>query len=361
VRQQNALERLLERKIRLLMELQEHRIVYVAPPPAFDPRPAPTGGANPSRDPALSRGKRVARDGAFTNRRGSGEGSLASYPSPTQKAENSGNELNDLLQSNGLTPNDPSKRTVPSAQNETHRRRGGPCGRPCGPNPARVAGTEAGRVPQPQADRVPLCADSAPKTEYSRNELHDLLQSKGLTQNDPSKRTVPSAQNETHRRRGGPCGRPCGLDPARVAGTEAGRVPQPRADRIPLCASPAPKTENSWNELHDLLQSKGLTKNDPSKRTGHSAQNEPVRAHLCASGHGSRSRRVRSGSADRRVCGPRFFVEGGIRKLMMSYGVEDPRTSKPALPRRVWIWGSVRLPHQPFSTTPALGAPPLLI
>ena len=32
VRQQNALERLLERKIRLLMDLQKHRILYGAPP-----------------------------------------------------------------------------------------------------------------------------------------------------------------------------------------------------------------------------------------------------------------------------------------------------------------------------------------
>jgi hypothetical protein len=27
----------------------------------------------------------------------------------------------------------------------------------------------------------------------------------------------------------------------------------------------------------------------------------------------------------------------------------------------LWIWGMVCLPHRPFSTTPALGAPPLLI
>ena len=28
---------------------------------------------------------------------------------------------------------------------------------------------------------------------------------------------------------------------------------------------------------------------------------------------------------------------------------------------RLWIWGIVCSPHQPFSTTPALGEPPLLI
>ena len=41
VRQQNALERLLERKIRLLMDLQEHRILYGAPAPGIQPAPTP--------------------------------------------------------------------------------------------------------------------------------------------------------------------------------------------------------------------------------------------------------------------------------------------------------------------------------
>jgi hypothetical protein len=108
VRQQNALERLLERKIRLLMELQEHRTCSAPRHPGRHParpcRVAPTQRViQPSPE------GRVARDGAFSSRRGSGEGSLASYPRPTQKAENSGNELSDLLQSNGLTPSDPSK------------------------------------------------------------------------------------------------------------------------------------------------------------------------------------------------------------------------------------------------------------
>jgi hypothetical protein len=165
VRQQNALERLLERKIRLLMELQEHRIVCVAPPPGFDPTPPPIedegpnsdepinsgnelddllqsqgltqndplkrtgplqqnepqGDANQTEEPALSPGERVGRDGAFTSRRGSGEGSLHCCTHPPQHTENSGNELNDLLQSQDLTPNDPSKRTGPSALDEPPR------------------------------------------------------------------------------------------------------------------------------------------------------------------------------------------------------------------------------------------------
>ena len=57
---------------------------------------------------------------------------------------------------------------------------------------------------------------------------------------------------------------------------------------------PAQNTENSRNELHDLLQSKGLTTNDPSKRTGHSAQNERVSAHLCVLDHRRRSGRAPS-------------------------------------------------------------------
>ena len=65
VRQQNALDRLLERKIRLLMDLQEHRILYGAPAPGIQPAPTPQGGAPrprdpaPQRDTALSQGERV--------------------------------------------------------------------------------------------------------------------------------------------------------------------------------------------------------------------------------------------------------------------------------------------------------------
>ena len=118
VRQQNALDRLLERKIRLLMDLQEHRILYGAPAPGIQPAPTPHGGAPRPRDPALSRGERVARDGAFTSRRGSGEGSLHCHTHPAQNTENSGNELHDLLQSKALTTNGPSKRTVSDAPNE---------------------------------------------------------------------------------------------------------------------------------------------------------------------------------------------------------------------------------------------------
>jgi len=84
VRQQNALDRLLERKICLLMELQEHRIVYVVPPPASDRRPTPP------------------EDGGVHS----------------EEAMNSRNELDDLLQAQGLTPDDPSKRTISEARNE---------------------------------------------------------------------------------------------------------------------------------------------------------------------------------------------------------------------------------------------------
>ena len=105
VRQQNALERLLERKIRLLMDVQKQRIMYGAPAPDIQPAPTPQGGAPRPRDPALSRGERVARDGAFTSRRGSGEGSLHCHTQPAQNTENSGNELNDLLQTHNLARN----------------------------------------------------------------------------------------------------------------------------------------------------------------------------------------------------------------------------------------------------------------
>ena len=121
---QNGLDRLLERKIRLLMDLQEHRILYGAPAPGVQPAPTPQGGAPrprdpaPQRDTALSRGERVARDGAFTSRRGSGEGSLHCHTHLPQNANNSGNELHDVLQAKALTTNAPSKRTVSEAPNE---------------------------------------------------------------------------------------------------------------------------------------------------------------------------------------------------------------------------------------------------
>ena len=77
-----------------------------------------TNSCPPLRDTSLSRGERVARDGAFSSRRGSGEGSLHCHTHPAQNTNNSGNELHDLLQSKALTSNDPSKRTVSEAQNE---------------------------------------------------------------------------------------------------------------------------------------------------------------------------------------------------------------------------------------------------
>ena len=72
----------------------------------------------PQRYIALSRGERVARDGAFTSRRGSGEGSLHCHTHPAQQTENSGNELNDLLQTHNLARNVYTKRTVSEAPNE---------------------------------------------------------------------------------------------------------------------------------------------------------------------------------------------------------------------------------------------------
>jgi hypothetical protein len=271
------------------MELQEHRIVYAAPPPGFDPTPPPPEDEGLNSDEPI----------------------------------NSGNELLELLQSKGLTKSDPSKRTGVSAQNEWRRRRGCPCGRPCGQAPARVAGTEAGRVPQPQADRVPLCAGPTPKTENSRNELNDLLQSKGLTPNDPSKRTGSSASNEPIIGEKPPRDTAPRPDPALSRGERVARDGAVSSRRgsgegsLHRCSHPAQHMNNSRNELHDLLQSNGLTQNYPSKRTGSLPQNEPlcgssIGSHACAVGHRDGSRRSLRGRADRRVCGPGLFVERGI-------------------------------------------------
>ena len=187
---QNALERLLERKIRLLMDLQELRILYGAPPPPFNPRPTPT------RDPALSRGEGVARDGAFTGRRRSGEGSLHCHTHPAQNTNNSRNELHDLLQSKALTTNDPSKRTGMFAPNEplvgTNQR----------VDPALSLGERVGHDGVFSSRRgsgegsLHCCPHPSQNTENSGNELHDLLQSRDLANNVYTKRTVSEAPNE---------------------------------------------------------------------------------------------------------------------------------------------------------------------
>jgi hypothetical protein len=199
IRQQNALDRLLERKIRLLMEVQKNRIVYGAPAPSSHPASTPPGGADPPRDPAsrydpaLSPGERVGPDGAFTSRRGSGEGSLASCPSPTQKAENSGNELHDLLQTQGLTNNDPSKRTGPSAPNEPP----GEANRCSAGVPPAVAGASrprhsarAGCPRHSGQDARATNPHPSEQTENSGNELNDLLQARDLAHKVYTKRTV---------------------------------------------------------------------------------------------------------------------------------------------------------------------------
>ena len=309
---QNALDRRLERKIRLLMGLQQYRILCGAPARASAPRPTP------ARNPALSRGERVARDGAFSSRCGSGEGSLHCCPHPAQNTENSRNELNDLLQSKALTTNYPSKRTVSEAPNDllggVHESDGPACPihEPT-PHPS-CSGWRKRRSPTPSphgrglfrrlGERVARngaftsrrgsgegsfhChTHPAQYTENSGNELHDLLQSRGLTQNDRSKRTGYFAQNEPvigTNHSGNPPEGPSPA-PASVAPTfrSACRAKTRRNIRrgsgegsLHCHTHPAQQTENSRNELHDSLQSKGVTRNYPSKRTGHSAPNEPL-------------------------------------------------------------------------------------
>ena len=168
----------------------------------------------------------MARDGAFTSRRGSGEGSLHCHTHPAQNTENSGNELHDLLQSKALTTNDPSKRTGLFGPKRTAGWRNESDGRappkPNDPRPSSLTGRRKRRSPTPsplgrgllrRGRGWPATALStsrrgsgegslhchthpAQNTENSGNELHDLLQSKALTTNDPSKRTVSEAPNE---------------------------------------------------------------------------------------------------------------------------------------------------------------------
>jgi hypothetical protein len=87
--------------------------------PRWGSRRAPMAPRCPAEDMGHDQPEgRVARDGVFSSRRGSGEGSLQCCTHPTQNTENIGNELHDLLQSQPLTHNAPSKRTGSLQQNE---------------------------------------------------------------------------------------------------------------------------------------------------------------------------------------------------------------------------------------------------
>ena len=413
VRQQNALERLLERKIRLLMELQEHRILYGAPPPgsALRPTPPEDGGlhsdkavnsgnelhdslqskgitrnepskrtvssaqneppssANQTEEPALSQGERVARDGAFTSRRGSGEGSPSENPAlslgervghegvfssprgsgegslhcrthPVQNSNNSWNELNDLLQTHNLARTVYTKRTVSEASNELL---GG------------VHDSVGPAIPIHEPTPHPSCFGWRKRRSPTPSPLgRGLLRRVGGDARDDERSADPSSAGSACRARARRYIR---------RGTGEGSFPwRPR---------PAQHTNNSRNQLNDSLQPQGLTNNAPSKRTGSSAQNEPpagatIGAHVCASGRRRRAtpRRALSGSADRRVCGPRFFVEGMIRGHRTTPGMGKTRTAKaavraaksrPSAPTRRKEPRSATVQHHPCprSATPA--------
>jgi hypothetical protein len=142
IRQQNSLQRQMERKIRLLMELQRERRELDA---------APFGGApeNPGRkDPSACypserrRGRACPTpDGARSLQAGDGkpfpydrrplpqagqepgadmpEGGTSAPPMPyAENTQKRGNELEDLLQTRGINENTPAKRTAFGAPNE---------------------------------------------------------------------------------------------------------------------------------------------------------------------------------------------------------------------------------------------------
>ena len=69
--------------------------------PALFPLQHPT--LSPSEAPALSPGERVECAGAFTSRRGTGEGSLPEPGAPPHETKKCGNELNDMLQASNLS------------------------------------------------------------------------------------------------------------------------------------------------------------------------------------------------------------------------------------------------------------------
>ena len=300
-------------------------------------------------------------------RGGSGEGSRHCCPHPAQHTENSGNELHDLLQSKGLSSNGPSKRTGCSAQNEpvfcANQTR-----EPALSRGERVArdGAFTSRRGSGEGSRH-CCHHPAQNTNNSRNELHDLLQSKGLSSNGPSKRTGCSAQNEPVF---------CANQTREPALSRGERVARDGAftsrrgsgeESLHCHAHPAQHTENSGNELHDLLQSKALTTNAPSKRTVSEAQNELLGGVHESDGPASPIHKPTphpscSGWRKRRSPTPSPHGRGVYQAL--GGGCLEAHTSGQKACGRIShlrIWGSVWLPNRAFSTTPALGAPPLLV
>jgi hypothetical protein len=293
--------------------------------------PVATSGVQPKIRVTISpRGWPAA--GVFTSGRGSGEGALHCGTNPSQNTENSGNELKDLLQRQDLSRNDPSKRTVSSAPNEplveTNHSGNPPKGRvPATPSVAptfracpelgegsacRATARRSSR--QGSAEGSLLCSPHpSQNTANSGNELTDLLQASDLAQNAYTKRTISSAPNElvggVHESDGPaspshePTPHPSCSDPReRRSPTPHGRGLLRRTERaardgafssrrgsgegsLHCCTHPAPHTKSNRNELHDLLQAKGLTRNGPQnelviyRKTNPSLVPRPVLMH----------------------------------------------------------------------------------
>ena len=105
IRQQNSLHRQMEHKIRLLMELQrERRELEVEA--VYEPPLATENGGAGSTDRGAGAGR--SRD----------RGRDARATSDAENAENCGNELKDLLQTQGISENTPVKRTAFDAPKE---------------------------------------------------------------------------------------------------------------------------------------------------------------------------------------------------------------------------------------------------
>ena len=209
-----------------------------------------SGEGSPTESAALSRGERVAHDGAFTSRRGSGEGSRHCCTPPAQNTTNSRNELQDLLQRKGLTNNYPSKRTASEAQNEVV---GGvnewaglsrPIHEPT-PHPS-CSGWRKRRSPTPSPQGRGLLRRAGGRV--ARDSA--ITNRRGSGEGSPTESAALS--------RGERVARDGAFTSRRGSGEGS----------LHCCPHPSQNTENSRNELHDLLQSKALTTNDPSKRTG---------------------------------------------------------------------------------------------
>jgi hypothetical protein len=180
------------------------------------------------------------------------------------------------------------------------------------------------------------------RPEKCRNELKVLLQRQDLAKIRPQNELSFCAKRTGRRRK------PIGWDRPALSGN------RPLTRRAPAAESPAALHSPRANRYPWFLAPrKGrlvhMRPRCPASDVGHDQpqgrERYRGRGGVCLDGHGMvASSTVQHHPGARSATPPR--LRRGVHWLPACW---------------VWIWGMGWLPHRPFSTTPALGAPPLLV